>query len=68
MRAVAWRVYAPTPWTPGPVTRLDGLPNRPEDNEHQPNERDWKEDHTLRLTPEIPSWTQGYPMRLAPGL
>jgi hypothetical protein len=37
------------PRTPRPVTRLDGLPNRPEHDEQEPDERDWKEDHAPRL-------------------
>jgi len=37
--------FALAPRTPWPVTGLDGLPNRPEHYEQEPDERDRKENH-----------------------
>jgi hypothetical protein len=42
------------PRAPWPVTGLDGLPNRPEHYEQEPDERDRKENHTPRLAARGP--------------
>jgi hypothetical protein len=47
--AVPRAPLALAPWTPRPVTGLDGLPNCPEHYEDEPDERDRKKNHAARL-------------------
>ena len=47
--AVPPNSLALAPRTPWPVAGLDGLPNRPEHYEEEPDERDRKENHAPRL-------------------
>jgi hypothetical protein len=42
------------PWTPRAVTRLDGLPNRPQHYEHEPDEGDREEKHASQGTARDP--------------
>jgi hypothetical protein len=43
------------PRAPRPVTGLDGLPNRPEHYEQEPDKRDGKENHVRRLAARAPA-------------
>jgi hypothetical protein len=49
VRAVPTTRCALSPWTPGAVTGLHGLPNGPQHYEHKPKEGEWEQNHVASV-------------------